>query len=69
MRETREALRLQAAGGAPVSDDALDHIVHRAAVPLIERFAEYPPVVVAALLPSIVRRLLLAMVASGEDAP
>jgi MerR family transcriptional regulator, copper efflux regulator len=66
VREAREGLQLQAKSG-PLSDQVLDQIVHRAAIPLLERLRTHSPEVVAGLLPNILRLVLFAALEPGEE--
>ena len=52
-----DAYRIQAQAG-PVSDQALEGIIFRAAHPIVDSLAPYPAAQRTALLPSVVRLLL-----------
>jgi hypothetical protein len=52
-----DAYRIQAQAG-PVSDQALEGLVFRAAHPVVHSLAPYPAAERAALLPNVVRMLL-----------
>jgi hypothetical protein len=52
-----DAYRIQAQAG-PVSDQALERVIFRAATPIVDRLARYPAARRGALLPNIVRVLL-----------
>ena len=71
VRDMLDAYRIQAQAG-PVSDQALEGIIFRAAHPVVDRLASYPAEQRAALLPNVVRVLLassLEDVASGDGSP
>jgi hypothetical protein len=57
VRDMLDAYRIQAQAG-PVTDQALEAIIFRAAHPIVGRLAPYPVEQRAALLPSVVRLLL-----------
>lgn len=57
VRDILDAYRIQVQTG-PVSDQALEGIIFRAAHPVVARLAPYPAEQRAALLPSVVRMLL-----------
>jgi hypothetical protein len=63
-----DAYRIQAQAG-PVTDQALEGIIFRAAHPIVDSLAPYPAAERAALLPSVVRVLLAAFLenATGES--
>jgi len=60
VRDMLDAYRIQAQAG-PVSDQALEGIIFRAAHPVVDSLAPYPAAERAALLPSIVRLLLASV--------
>jgi hypothetical protein len=64
VRDMLDAYRIQAQAG-PVSDQALEGIIFRAAHPVVDRLAPYPAEQRVALLPSVVRLLLASFL---EDA-
>jgi hypothetical protein len=71
VREMLDAYRIQAQAG-PVTDQALDAIIFRAAHPIVNNLAPYPAEQRAALLPNVVRVLLasfLEAVASANGSP
>jgi hypothetical protein len=71
VRDMLDAYRLQAQAG-PVSDQALEEIIFRAAHPVVDRLAAYPVEQRAALLPSVVRVLLASFledVAGADGTP
>ena len=57
VRDRLDAYRIQAQAG-PVSDQALEGIIFRAAHPVVDSLAPHPAGERAALLPSVVRLLL-----------
>jgi hypothetical protein len=57
VRDMLDAYRIQAQA-EPVSDQALEGIIFRAAHPVVDSLAPYPTEQRAALLPSVVRMLL-----------
>ena len=57
VRDMLDAYRLQAQAG-PVTEQALEGIIFRAAHPIMHSLAPYPAEQRAALLPSVVRLLL-----------
>jgi hypothetical protein len=59
VRDMLSAYRIQAQAG-PVSDQALEGILFRAAHPIVNILAPYPSDQRAALLPSVVRFMLAA---------
>ena len=61
VRDMLDAYRIQAQAG-PVSDQALEEILFRAAHPVVHTLAPYPAEQRAALLPSVVRLLLAAFI-------
>lgn len=61
VRDMLDAYRIQALAG-PVSDEALEGIIFRAAHPVVDRLAPYPAAQRAALLPNVVRVMLAAFV-------
>ena len=66
-----DAYRIQAQAG-PVSDQALEGIIFRAAHPIVHSVAPYPAEQRAALLPNVVRLMLAAFleaVAGAADSP
>ena len=71
VRDMLDAYRLQAAAG-PVTDQALEQIVFRAAHAVLHSLSPYPAAQRAALLPNIVRLLLAAFledVAGAASSP
>ncbi len=72
VRDMLDAYRIQAQAG-PVSDQALEGIIFRAAHPVVDRLAPYPAEQRAALLPSVVRVMLAAFIEEvagrGSSAP
>jgi hypothetical protein len=68
VRAMADAYRIQAQTG-PVSDQALEAIIFRAAHPVVDSLAPYPADQRAALLPSVVRLMLAAFLedVAGED--
>jgi hypothetical protein len=66
-----DAYRLEARAG-PVSDQALERVIFRAATPIADRLARYPAARRGALLPNVVRLLLAAFlghVAGADGSP
>ena len=61
VREACQTWRIQAQAG-PVTSQALEAIVYRAAVPILLLLEHQPPEAIAALAPSIVRIMLAAAV-------
>ena len=63
-----DAYRLEALTG-PVSAQALERVIFRAATPIVDRLAPYPAERRGALLPSVVRVLLATFLesAAGTD--
>jgi hypothetical protein len=61
VRECVETWVLQVQAG-PVSVEALETILARAALPILRQMEERPPELVIALLPSLVRTMLAAFV-------
>jgi len=61
VREACQTWRIQARAG-PVTDDALDAIIHRAPVPILALLQDQPPEAVVALAPSVVRVMLAAVI-------
>ena len=59
VRDMLSAYRIQAQAG-PVSDQALEAILFRAAHPVVNILAPYPAEQRAALLPNVVRMMLAA---------
>ena len=59
--EACQTWRVQAQAG-PVTTDALDAIIHRAAVPILTLLQDQSPPAIAVLVPSVVRIMLAAMV-------
>jgi hypothetical protein len=57
VRDMLDAYGLQAQAG-PVSDQALEELIFRAAHPIMHTLASYPAEQRAALLPSVVRLML-----------
>jgi hypothetical protein len=57
VRDMLDAYRLEARVG-PVSDEALERVIFRAATPIVDRLAPFSAARRGALLPSIVRVLL-----------
>jgi hypothetical protein len=68
VRDMLDAYRIQAQAG-PVSDQALEGIIFRAAHPAVDRLGPYPAAQRAAPLPSVVRLLLAAFLedVAGTD--
>lgn len=68
VRDMPDAYRIQAQTG-PVSDQALEGIIFRAAHPIVHSVAPYPAEQRAALLPNVVRVLLAAFLedVTGAD--
>jgi hypothetical protein len=68
VRDMLDTYRIQAQAG-PLSDQALEGIVFRAAHPVVHSLAPYPTEQRAALLPSVVRVLLATFLenVAGED--
>ena len=71
VRDMLDAYRIQAQTG-PVTDQALEGIIFRAAHPVVDSLAPYPAAERAALLPSVVRLLLATCLeemasANGRD--
>ena len=68
VRDMLDAYRIQAQAG-PVSDQALDGILFRAAHPIVNILAPYPIDQRAALMPNVVRMMLAAFLeeTSGLD--
>ena len=62
-----DAYRIQAQAG-PVSEQALEQIVYRAAHSVVHSLSPYPAAQRAALLPNIVRLLLAAFLEDVEGA-
>jgi hypothetical protein len=61
VREACETWRIQAQAG-PVTSEALEAIVNRAAVPVLALLQELPPEAVVALVPSVLHVVLAAVV-------
>jgi hypothetical protein len=61
VRECLETWQLQAKAG-PVTVEALETILARATVPILSQMEGKPPVLMIALLPSLVRTMLAAFV-------
>ena len=61
VREACQTWRVQAQAG-PVTTQALEAIINRAAVPILDLLQDQPPEAVAALAPSVVRMMLWAVV-------
>ena len=61
VRERLVAWALQAKGG-PVTAEALETILNRATVPILREVEDRPPELAVALLPSLVRTMLMAFV-------
>ena len=61
VREACQTWRIQALAG-PVTSEALEAIVYRAAVPILTLFKDQPPEAVAALAPTVIRIMLAAAV-------
>jgi hypothetical protein len=57
VRDMLSAYRIQALAG-PVSDQALEGLIFRAAHPIVNSLAPYPAEQRAALLPNVVRMML-----------
>ena len=70
VRDMQDAYRIQAQSG-PVTDQALEGIIFRAAHPVVDSLAPYPAEQRAALLPSVVRLMLASFLeeVAGPDAP
>jgi hypothetical protein len=68
MRDMRDAYRIQAQVG-PVSEQALEEIIFRAAHPVLARLAPCPAAQRAALLPSVARVMLAVVLeaVAGAD--
>jgi hypothetical protein len=68
VRDMRDAYRIQAPAG-PVSDQALEEIIYRAAHPVVGSLATYSAAERGARLPSIVRVMLASFLESvtGND--
>jgi len=68
VRDMLDAYRIQAQAG-PVTDQALEEIVFRAAHPVVDSLAPYPAEQRAALLPSVVRVMLASFLeaVAGAD--
>ena len=68
VRDMLDAYRIQAQAG-PVTDQALEGSIFRAAHPVVDSLAPYPAAERAALLPSVVRLLLASFLedAAGAD--
>ena len=60
VREACQTWRVQAQAG-PVTTKALEAIINRAAVPILNLLENQPPEAVVALMPSVVRTLLWAV--------
>jgi len=63
VRECLETWRLQSKVG-PVTVGALETMLARAALPILNQFEERQPELVAALLPSVIRTVLAALFGS-----
>jgi hypothetical protein len=61
VREACETWRIQRQAG-PVTSEALEAIVYRAAVPILTLLQDQAPEAVAALVPTVVRIMLAAAV-------
>ena len=61
VREVCQTWRIQAKAG-PVTSEALEAIVNRAAVPVLTLLQDLPPEAVAALVPSVLHVMLAAIV-------
>jgi hypothetical protein len=60
VREACQTWRVQAQAG-PVTTQALEAIINRAAVPILNLLQDQSPPAVAALMPSLVRTMLWAI--------
>ena len=67
VRDMLSAYRIQAQAG-PVSEQALEGIVFRAAHPVVNTLAPYPADQRAALLPNVVRIMLAAFLEGMAEA-